>query len=136
MFIALKDQTSSAGKHPKGSPIPEAAKWDVETIRNLVNAKALRWDGEGGQYGPHTEAIRSLVALAEASKPAAKDPDGEVQVSRAEMDAFKAVVSKEVSRLVERMDALEVEVGALRASKAEGSAPAPVAVPSASKGGR
>lgn len=136
MFVALKDQRTGAGERKKGAQIPEAAGWDLASIRNLVNAGAIEWRGDGGKYGPHTTAIVAAAELERAGAPAARDPDNESPVTRDELDAFMARVVETVSALNARLDRAEVSLGSIVHGTNLGSASAPKPDPSPNKGGR
>lgn len=123
MFIALKEQRTAKGQRAPGSELPEAAEWDVTSVRNLVNAKAIEWRGDGGKYGPFTDAIKRLEVLESAAKPVVQTDDDMAPVPHHEFVAYRNMMLKETTGIIAQVEALAVRVGRVE-SRSEGSAPA------------
>jgi hypothetical protein len=146
MFITVNAHKHVEGEKRPGDHLPDMLKGDVEAALALVRSGYVKWEGPGGEFGPFTTAALKLegekkkrleARLAKIQKTEPVEPKDSEQLSdalsaerarSADLAAKLQAQAAEHASLLARVAALE--------SKAEGSAPAPMAVPSASKGGR
>lgn len=146
MFITVKAHKHVEGDKRPGDHLPEMLKGDVEAALALVRSGYVKWEGPGGEFGPFTKEALKLesekkarlaqrLAKIQKSEPVEpKDPEhlsdalAAERARSADLAAKLQAQASEHASLLARVAALE--------SKAEGSAPAPMAAPSASKGGR
>jgi predicted transcriptional regulator len=146
MFITIKEHKHTTGLKKPGDTLPEILKGDVEAALALVRSGYVKWEGEGGEFGPFTDAALALEAaqdemlrarlakIKKADAPAPK-PAEHTEAALAAEKARSAGLEAANKKLESSLASVLARVAALE-SKSEGSAPASGSAPSGSKGGR